>query len=85
MSVFRQLMMRRYHSAVNYMNLDIVGSPTIQDGVVSNFSTSNYLESSETYDFSQSWEIVLKLKTDVSDSSGYLRIFGNDNAVFASL
>ena len=44
MRVFTQLMMRRFHSAVNYMNLDVVGSPTINNGVVSGFSDSKYLE-----------------------------------------
>lgn len=44
MSVFRQLMMKRFHSAVNYMPLTKVGSPTITDGVVSGFSSGDYLK-----------------------------------------
>ena len=44
MSSFRQLMMKRFHSAKNYMDLTVVGSPTISSGVVSGFSSSNYLQ-----------------------------------------
>lgn len=43
MSVFRQLMMRKKEN-IEYMPLTVVGNPTINNGVVSNFSSDNYLK-----------------------------------------
>ena len=64
-------------------NATIVGSPTIENGVVSGFSLSNYLELPQQFKpNSNTWEIVLKF-IDIGNegwvfSSGY---FGESNYV----
>lgn len=49
MSTFRQLMLGKRNRIKHYMNLDIVGSPTISNGVVSGFSANNYLAINRTF------------------------------------
>ena len=49
MRIFTQLMMKRFHSAENYIPLTVVGSPTITDGVVSGFSDSNYVQNNTLF------------------------------------
>ena len=70
MRVFTQLMMKRFHSAKNYMDLSVVGSPTISSGVVSNFSTSNYLKTQIPFAPDNSaFEMLWKVKTPSSYNS----------------
>ena len=51
-----------------------VGRPTITDGVVSGFSSANYLQTSKTCDFSQvtNYEVVVKCKLTSSSDSGLI-------------
>lgn len=56
----------------------IQGTPTVQDGRVSGFSTSNYLKISGLYDFSQPFEIKTKIHLNSNPaSSSFIRISGN--------
>ena len=75
MSVFRQLMMRRYHSVANYMDLTVVGSPTISNNVVSNFSTVDYVNSNVPFNpVNGVWEVGIKLTTgDTSQEAAFFR------------
>ena len=71
-------------SSIGSANFTINGSPTITDGVVSNFSTSNYL----TFDgvgmgLANTWKIHLKVVTPSNTSSSYWLIDGNSNNVMA--
>lgn len=43
MSSFRQLMFGKRHRAKNYIDLSVIGSLTINNGIVSGFSNTNYL------------------------------------------
>ena len=52
-----------------YLNATVVGTPTISEGVVSGFSSGNYLKLPETFNpESNSWEAVIKFAT-LSDFS----------------
>ena len=81
MSMFYELMMRRFHSAKNYMDLSVVGSPTINNGVVSNFSTSNYIQLSTPFAPSdKDFEIVIKFKCyNFSENVQQIFYFGTDS------
>lgn len=46
-----------------------VGTPTIVDGVVSGFSSSNYLQTSSSIDVTKPFEMFLKIKTAASSGS----------------
>lgn len=50
----------------------VVGSPTIQDGVVSGFSTSDYVKASSLPDFSGDCEIVIPFNVADLSSTQYL-------------
>lgn len=75
MSVFRQLMMRKVHNEANYMDLTVVGSPTISNNVVSNFSTVNYVNSNVPFNpVNGVWEVGIKLTTgDTSQEAIFFR------------
>ena len=45
------------------INVTVVGSPTFNNGVVSGFSTSNYLKIDKAFSGSQKWEVLLKFNT----------------------
>ena len=58
------------------LNVTVVGSPTIDKGVASNFNDSNYLTIPKTFNpGSNNWEIVLKITTNdfsiAQDIGGY--------------
>ena len=66
----------------------IVGSPTIVDGVVSGFSSANYLNLNQIYNAKNimNTEIYIRAKTPSSFSSGFNYIFSNTsgyNSVFS--
>lgn len=87
MSVFRQLMMKRFHSAANYMDLTVVGSPTISNGVASGFSANNYLISSQNFNPDNNiWEICIKFNMFSSNGSASGLLFpsssGNSIALY---
>lgn len=63
------------------INCSIYGSPTINNGVVSGFSTSNYLSIPKTFDTSQNWEMVFKA-TVGEDTGNYQCIIGIDLSLF---
>lgn len=58
-----------------------VGSPTITDGVVSGFSSSNYIANNNSFDITSNFEINLNLKTwSGTGSSQYIMgLIGNVN------
>ena len=54
-----------------YLNATVVGTPTIVDGVVSGFSSGNYLKLTETFNPTSNpweWNFKLNIGTDVSAS-----------------
>ena len=53
----------------------VVGSPTIQNGIVSGFSTSNYLKSGGVFDFSHPFEVNISVK-DFEGTGGSQYVFG---------
>ena len=53
----------------------VVGSPTIQNGIVSGFSTSNYLKSGGVFDFSHPFEVNILVK-DFEGTGGSQYVFG---------
>ena len=66
----------------------VVGSPTITDGVVSGFSSANYLNLNQIYNAKNimNTEIYIRAKTPSSFSSGFSYIFSNTsgyNSVFS--
>ena len=64
MPVFSQLMMKKKEANVNYINLITEGTPTINNGVVSNFSGANRLKIPMTYDvFGDDFEVQFKFTT----------------------
>lgn len=69
MSMFYELMMKK---KVEEMPLTIVGNPTIVDGVVSGFSSSDYLRLPNVTSLS-SFQIKMKLKI-TTNSSSYMNI-----------
>ena len=50
------------------LNVTEIGSPKVDNGVVSGFSAANYLKITDSFDVSaaQSWEVVYKIKTGTS-------------------
>lgn len=56
----------------------IVGSPTIVDGIVSNFSSSNYLLFNSTIDTGKSFEFITDITT--GSNTNYQTIFGSSEA-----
>ena len=83
MSVFRQLMMKRYRTKY-YMNLDIVGSPTISSGVVSGFSASNYLNLSQPFVLNSTTkaEIVVKFNMSTTATNGIIATYNSYGMLF---
>ena len=67
-----------------YMNLDIVGSPTISNGVVSGFSNSAYMTASKNVSLSSDdvLEVVLDLKMTSFNSNGLCFLSNNNNIRF---
>lgn len=53
------------------LNVTEIGSPKVDNGVVSGFSSANYLKITDSFDVStaQSWEVVYKIKTGTSLSA----------------
>ena len=53
------------------LNVTEIGSPKVDNGVVSGFSATNYLKITDSFDVSaaQSWEVVYKIKTGTSLSA----------------
>ena len=83
MSMFHELMMRKKEEI---MYATIKGTLTNTDGVISGFSSSNYLEVQGLYDFSQPFEIKLKMRTtDNPNASGFLRIYNDNYGSYAAL
>lgn len=70
MSGFRQLMMK---SKVKYIDLSINGSLTVNNGIVSGFSSSNYLITADKLVLNQNtdFEFVFTFKTADSLTSSY--------------
>lgn len=68
MSTFRNLMMS---SDKVYINLEIIGSPTIYNNVISGFSTSKYVQVDKSYRLDNS-EYYIKFTTGSSSASGGL-------------
>ena len=65
-----------------YINATVVGTPTISEGVVSGFSTSNYIKTPETFNpQSNAWEVIIPVVTssDVSTT----QIFGHISATYS--
>lgn len=59
-----------YYPAGYDINCSVYGSPTISNGVVSNFSSSNYLTLPSAFNPSGStWEMVFKIKTPTAFAS----------------
>lgn len=81
MSGFYQLMMKRFHSEANYMNLTVVGSPTISSGVVSGFSSLNYLRIANNVTFGNDFEICFKFKITQGSETQAVFNFSNDSEV----
>ena len=54
------------------LNVTEIGSPKVNNGVVSGFSSANYLKITDSFDVSvaQSWEIVYKIKTGSNITNG---------------
>lgn len=53
----------------------VVGSPTINNGVVSGFSENNYLETNTTFNpMEDNWEILTKIRSSQSQNSGVFSI-----------
>lgn len=54
------------------LNVTEIGSPTVDNGVVSGFSSANYLKITDSFDVSaaQSWEVVYKIKTGTNITTG---------------
>lgn len=62
--------MSLYYGKKKIPNANVVGSPTIDDGVVSGFSTGNYLTLPNAFNpNSNTWEIVIKTTTPSSHSN----------------
>lgn len=61
MSTFRQLMLGKRNRIKHYMDLTVVGSPTISNGVVSGFSENDYLQTADTFNPLNAWEMVFKV------------------------
>ena len=83
---------RKYYKYGNTPNVNIVGNPTISNGVASNFSNTNYLTLPTAFQpAANPWEIVLKVNMNNNGatgiflgniSSGYFRLgFNNTNIV----
>lgn len=62
------------------LNVTVVGSPTISSGVVSGFSTANYLKIPSKFNTTDTWEIVGKFTTGSSFSSS-MAIFHKEYAL----
>ena len=57
----------------------VVGSPTINNGVVSGFNNSDYLQLSQQFDITKDFECVFSVKTGSSDTiSNYQRVWYYD-------
>ncbi len=68
------------------MYATIKGTLTENDGVFSGFSTSNYLEVQGLYDFSQPFEVCLKMRlTGSPNASGFFRAAGSNLGSFGCL
>lgn len=65
------------------VNYTVVGSPTINDGVASGFSGSDYLSLPATLDISQNFELVFCITTD--DLQAEQRIFAYDTGTINSV
>ena len=63
------------------VNYEVLGTPTITDGVVSNFSNTNYIQTSENFSFENPLEIYFTATTssDVNTSQLFCSV-GNGNA-----
>lgn len=55
----RDALVNLFNSMPYNVGYTIVGSPTITDGVASNFSDNDYFTISTTFDLSKAWEIVI--------------------------
>jgi hypothetical protein len=63
--------MALYHSARGSNNYTIVGTPTVVDNVVSDFSSSNYILAANSFAPTGAWEIIIKIKTPNGNASKY--------------
>jgi hypothetical protein len=63
-------------------NVNVVGSPTIENNIVSGFSSSNYLSLEEPFNPEGAWEIVLKLKRS---GSGQQFLLGSIDSYYKTL
>lgn len=54
------------------LNVTEIGSPKVDNGVVSGFSSANYLKITDSFDVSaaQSWEVVYKIKSGTDITTG---------------
>lgn len=66
---------RKYYKYGTEPNATVVGSPTIVDGVVSGFTTANYLKLPNTFNPSGTWEVVVDFK---------LSQLGKSNSIFGT-
>lgn len=66
----------------NQNKITIVGSPTIENGVVSGFSSSNYVQISQKLDFTKNNECVFKFTTPSSWNKGSLQYVFDSNLFF---
>ena len=62
-------------------NFNTVGSPQIVSGVVSNFSSSNYITLKNTFDSSKPWEMVFKFNLNVIDSLSKILLCHNSSGL----
>lgn len=71
MSVFSQLMMRRFHSAVNYIPLTVVGSPTINNMILSNTTSANYVKFNCGTNTIDVWEMSIDFVFPTNPAQSY--------------
>lgn len=63
-----------------FANLNIVGNPTIQNNVVSNFGSANYLVTSYNINLSNAWEGHVKVKTGTITTQQMIFSIGSGNS-----
>lgn len=75
---------RKYYKYGTELDATVVGSPTIEDGVVSGFTTANYLQTTDSFSPENNpWEVVIKKNfSDVTTYQYFLSVGGSSDFVF---
>lgn len=87
MSTFRQLMFGKRNRIKHYMDLTVVGSPTISNGVVSGFSNDNYLKLQQPFAPVGKWEVVICTSTstyNLANSRYFFGCYGTGNIILGT-